>query len=239
MASGIYSKYTTYAILLLGVCALQNLTAAVDVVDPAVPRTCYTCEGINCLRITKLNATTECLDLVDYCVTIFRGFTVVARGCYADLQSSYREKCDLDDHPECVKCFGNLCNDKGRADFKCIECNSSENNKCAADTTAMTAVQCPIPTTQNSYCYVRQSSEGATTRGCFVHQREQQECLSDSQCSMCLSDDAVACNTYKLATSATSGTIGFSSASSSANIAFTVAFTLLISWSFQLNNKAE
>ncbi|XP_036330894.1 uncharacterized protein LOC118742717 [Rhagoletis pomonella] len=218
------SKFTIYGVLLVIVCAVQQLMAADQAVDPALPRTCYSCEGINCLRMTKLNVTTECEDLLDYCVTVFRGFTVVARGCYTDLSPNYREKCDLADHPECVKCFGNRCNDRGRADFKCIECKSTENKKCATDTSDLTAVQCPIPTAQNSYCYVRESSEEGTTRGCFVHLREQQVCLSDPKCSMCLSDDAEACNTYTVAAQSTSGA---SSSLTKGNIASIGIFILL------------
>ncbi|XP_014100045.2 uncharacterized protein [Bactrocera oleae] len=204
-------KNTIYGVLLFVVFALAHVTADEHSVNPAVPRTCYSCEGINCLRVTQLNVTSDCLDLLDYCVTVFRGFTVVARGCYADLQADLRDKCDLADHPECVKCFGNRCNDKGRADFQCIECKSSEDKRCDSDSNALTAVQCPVPTAQNSYCYVRESKEEGITRGCFVHQQEQEECLSDAQCSMCLSDDAVACNAYVMATETkSSGSSGLS-----------------------------
>ncbi|CAD7013297.1 uncharacterized protein LOC101458074 [Ceratitis capitata] len=202
------NKSTIYGILLLLSLVWCNVKADDNSVDPATPRTCYSCEGINCLRVTKVNETTVCTDLLDYCVTVFRGFTVVARGCYGDLQSSYRDKCDLNDHPECMKCFGNRCNDKGRADFKCIECKSSEDKKCATETSAMTAVQCPVPTAQNSYCFVRESADEGTIRGCFVHQRDQEECLSDTKCSMCLSDDAEACNSYKVLTAETAGVSG-------------------------------
>uniref|UniRef100_A0A034WFD8 DUF753 domain-containing protein n=1 Tax=Bactrocera dorsalis TaxID=27457 RepID=A0A034WFD8_BACDO len=217
------NKNTIYGVLLFVLLALTQATADEHSVNPAVPRTCYSCEGINCLRVSQLNSTSDCLDLLDYCVTVFRGFTVIARGCYADLEANLRDKCDLGDHPECVKCFGNRCNDKGRADFQCIECKSSEDKRCATDTSALTAVQCPVPTAQNSYCYVRESKEEGTSRGCFVHQQEQEECLSDAQCSMCLSDDALACNAYKVTTEANSGG---SSGLSKVSVTSTVSFVL-------------
>ncbi|XP_067634228.1 uncharacterized protein [Eurosta solidaginis] len=192
--------------LLFVVFVLYNVKADdVSVVNSALPPTCYTCEGANCLRVTKLNTTTDCTDPLDYCVTIFKGFTVVARGCYAELTPSLRQRCDSDSHPECTKCIGNRCNNKGRADFKCIECNSSYNNKCLTDVIILPGVECPIPTAPNSYCYVRQNTDGTTERGCLVHQREQRECLSNAQCSMCVSDFTEACNTYKITTRITSG----------------------------------
>ena len=33
-------------------------------------KTCYTCEGINCMR-TSLATTKTCSDPLDYCVTVF------------------------------------------------------------------------------------------------------------------------------------------------------------------------
>ncbi|XP_011178722.2 uncharacterized protein LOC105209814 [Zeugodacus cucurbitae] len=217
-------KNTVNGVLLYVLLAVTYVTADEHAVNPSVPRTCYSCEGINCLRVTKLNVTSECSDLMDYCVTVFRGFTVVARGCYGDLEEQLREKCDSADHPECVKCYGNRCNDKGRADFKCIECKSSEDKRCASDTSVLTAVQCPVPTAQNSYCYVRESKEEGISRGCYVHQQDQEECLNDAQCSMCLSDDAVACNGYKVNTEVVSGG---SSVLSNVNVASTATFVLL------------
>lgn len=66
-------KNAIYGVLLFIVLALMHVAADKHSVNASVPRTCYSCEGINCLRVTKLNATSDCLELLDYCVTVFRG----------------------------------------------------------------------------------------------------------------------------------------------------------------------
>lgn len=75
-------KNIIYGVLLFVVFALAHVTADEHSVNPAVPRTCYSCEGINCLRVTQLNVTSDCLDLLDYCVTVFRGCKLINHcGC--------------------------------------------------------------------------------------------------------------------------------------------------------------
>lgn len=34
---------------------------------------CFSCEGINCLRTSKVNDKTTCIDSMDNCVTVFDG----------------------------------------------------------------------------------------------------------------------------------------------------------------------
>lgn len=41
-----------------------------DLSEANKAKTCYTCEGINCMR-TSLANTKTCLDPLDYCVTVF------------------------------------------------------------------------------------------------------------------------------------------------------------------------
>lgn len=50
---------------------------------------------------------------------------VSARGCLSHLPDSQRSKCDSKSL-ECHKCLSDMCNNMGREDFKCIECDSSK-----------------------------------------------------------------------------------------------------------------
>lgn len=34
---------------------------------------CFSCEGINCLRTSKVNEKATCIDVMDNCVTVFDG----------------------------------------------------------------------------------------------------------------------------------------------------------------------
>lgn len=37
----------------------------------AQSKECYSCEGINCLRTTKITDKATCIDPVDSCITVF------------------------------------------------------------------------------------------------------------------------------------------------------------------------
>ena len=191
------------AVLIVGsFLLLSAVRADSSAVDPAHPRRCYSCQGLNCYRTSKIEVSSNCTDLLDICVTIFEEYSVVAKGCYLDMPEKHRHKCDQRNNPECLKCFGELCNNQGRSDFKCIQCNSNENSKCTSDTSSMTPVQCSIPTAPNSYCYVKKNGTNVT-RGCLLHVKDQQDCMQNDACSMCLSQDAEACNSYQLRSSST------------------------------------
>ncbi|KAH8300203.1 hypothetical protein KR044_011543 [Drosophila immigrans] len=188
----------TGVILLLCLCL-----AAAELRDSAVsgssPRRCYSCEGINCQRTTLQNATVECNDLLDICVTAYEGFMVSERGCLLELSLAAQAKCDAGDK-QCQKCNGELCNNLGRIDFQCIQCNGSEDSKCNTGGASVSPSQCAAPTSSNSYCYVK--VEGTSIqRGCALSVKEQQSCLNDSSCSLCLPEIAEgksACNNYNL-----------------------------------------
>ncbi|XP_030375471.1 uncharacterized protein LOC115624779 [Scaptodrosophila lebanonensis] len=162
---------------------------------------CYSCEGINCQRTTRLNATTTCSDQLDLCVTVYDGFAVRERGCLLHLSVESRAKCGNADAKECQKCSGSLCNDKGRVDFRCVQCKGSENAQCNTAASTLTPEPCEVPTSPNSYCYIRQTSDVDVQRGCSVKVKDQVDCLADSKCSLCLSEDGLgsgACNSYDL-----------------------------------------
>ncbi|KAM8713500.1 hypothetical protein ACLKA7_013767 [Drosophila subpalustris] len=163
------------------------------------PRRCYSCEGINCQRSTRQNATVACNDLLDICVTVYEGFKISERGCLLELSLAARAKCEAKDR-QCQKCNGELCNNLGRIDYQCIQCSGSENSKCNSEGDVMSPSQCAAPTSSNSYCYVKAVGLNLE-RGCALSVREQQSCLSDSECSLCLPDstgESGACNNYNL-----------------------------------------
>ncbi|ALC40957.1 CG4377 [Drosophila busckii] len=188
----------TTIILLLSL----SLTAA-EFRDAAVnassPRVCYSCEGINCQRTTRQDVSKSCNDLLDICVTVYEGFMVSERGCFLELSLAAQAKC-AGPSRECQKCSGALCNNKGRADFQCLQCIGSENANCNAASVNLTPTQCAAPTARNSYCYVK--SVGVhLQRGCALSLREQKTCLEDLSCSLCLPENAYpggACNNYQL-----------------------------------------
>ncbi|EDW60926.1 uncharacterized protein [Drosophila virilis] len=168
-------------------------------VNASTPRTCYSCEGINCQRTTLQDVTVKCNDLLDTCVTVFEGFMVSEKGCQLELSLAAQAKCDARDI-QCQKCSGELCNNQGRIDFQCIQCNGLENADCNSAGDSISPSRCPAPTASNAYCYVK-SVDTHLQRGCSLNVKEQQSCLKDSDCSLCLPEDAhgsTACNNYAL-----------------------------------------
>ncbi|XP_001361681.4 uncharacterized protein [Drosophila pseudoobscura] len=178
--------------------------------NAAEPPQCYSCEGINCLRTTKQNVTIGCADRLDICVTIYEDFAVSERGCLSQISLEGQAKCQARS-PECHKCSGELCNNQGRSDFKCIQCSGSTSSTCnegAAST--LKASQCGLPTSSNSYCYVKVVGENLQ-RGCATSLKEQKSCLESRDCSLCLpgnSLESVACNTFDLAYAKSSAGLG-------------------------------
>ncbi|KAH8400949.1 hypothetical protein KR009_001971 [Drosophila setifemur] len=189
--------------------ASQKISAEISsgVLNAVEPPKCFSCEGINCLRTTLQNATISCADKLDVCVTIYEDFAVSERGCLSQISLAGQAKCDLR-NIQCQKCSGQLCNNKGRSDFKCFQCIGSESATCnKGSTSSLTVAQCGLPTSSNSYCYVKVVGEHLQ-RGCALSVKEQKSCLEDKECSLCLpedSSDSVACNNFDL-------TVGKSSA---------------------------
>lgn len=74
-----------------------------------------------------------------------------------------------------------------------------QNSKCNSDATSLSAAQCDAPTSNNAYCYVKVNGKNLQ-RGCALSVSEQQSCLKDAECSLCLPDTngSGACNTYDL-----------------------------------------
>lgn len=128
-------------IVLLSVLALVLF----DVISANTPRTCYSCKGINCMR-TSVMPTKQCTDSLDYCVTVFDkcktewfpnnllrsrivsqfiAVNVIQKGCSYEVPEYLRKRCDANT-AECHKCNTDRCNNLGQAEFKCVQCNSSQ-----------------------------------------------------------------------------------------------------------------
>ncbi|XP_016946652.1 uncharacterized protein LOC108022303 [Drosophila biarmipes] len=192
--------------------ASQEISGAVspEVQNAVELPKCFSCEGVNCLRTTRQNATVSCSDKLDVCVTIYDDFAVSERGCFSQISLAGQAKCAAKDD-QCQKCSGQLCNNQGRRDFKCIQCIGSDSASCnKGASSALTASQCGLPTSANSYCYVKVvgDKKDSLQRGCALSVKEQKSCLEDSKCSLCLPDnssDSEACNNFDLELDSKSG----------------------------------
>ncbi|KAH8283615.1 hypothetical protein KR018_009577, partial [Drosophila ironensis] len=187
----------------------QQISAdiSVETLNSVEPPKCYSCDGINCLRTTRQNVTISCTDKLDVCVTIYEDFAVSERGCFSQISLAGQAKCEAKDN-QCQKCSGQLCNMQGRQDFKCIQCLGSESATCnKGATTSLTATQCGLPTSGNSYCYVKVVGKHLQ-RGCSLSVKEQKSCLDSKECSLCSpedSSDGAACNNFDLTVKSTGG----------------------------------
>ncbi|KAH8290148.1 hypothetical protein KR054_000480, partial [Drosophila jambulina] len=203
------SKWKMLLHLLTFLLASQLVSAEVvpEIRNAVETPKCYSCEGINCLRTTRQNATISCPDKLDVCVTIYNDFAVSERGCFSQISLDGKAKCAAKDI-QCQKCSGQLCNNLGRRDFKCIQCSGSETADCnKGSSSSLTAKQCSLPTSANSYCYVKVVGS-SLERGCSLLLSEQKSCLDDEKCSLCLpedSSDSAACNNFDLDTDSKSG----------------------------------
>ncbi|XP_037949186.1 uncharacterized protein LOC119680444 [Teleopsis dalmanni] len=180
------SKYICATILIAAIVAIANANSS---------RTCYSCSGADCGRTTK-SVTVQCFDSLDYCVTIFDKFNVVQKGCSINLPIELRQRCDANT-AECHKCNTDRCNNLGQANFMCLECDSEKNADCANNPTAIAATRCSAPTAPNSYCYVK-SANNVVSRGCATNIADQESCLKDANCMLCLAGDITNCNSVNI-----------------------------------------
>ncbi|XP_013098686.2 uncharacterized protein LOC106081344 [Stomoxys calcitrans] len=178
-----HSKYLFLSVLAF--CLFESITAN-------RPRTCYSCKGINCMR-TSRETTKQCSDPLDYCVTIFDNFNVIQKGCSYEIQESLRRRCD-NNSVECHKCNTDRCNTLGQADYMCIQCDSSQNAKCASAPMELKPTRCGSPTAPNSYCFVQYNGK-VIQRGCSRSVVEQEACKENPDCMLCLAGDIRVCNT--------------------------------------------
>ncbi|KAI8119007.1 hypothetical protein FF38_10566 [Lucilia cuprina] len=175
------------------------LLLQVHVSSVTAERTCHQCRGINCLR-TTYEATQKCLNNLDICVTVFDGQTILAQGCLEQLSEELRNKCGVEtrtqvfkESNECYKCNENLCNNLASSSFKCIQCDSDNDENCRTNPKSSLTSRCGISRTPNEYCFVRRQGN-RVTRGCSYTLEEQKSCLSSSDCMICQPSELNNCN---------------------------------------------
>uniref|UniRef100_A0A1I8NG85 DUF753 domain-containing protein n=1 Tax=Musca domestica TaxID=7370 RepID=A0A1I8NG85_MUSDO len=171
------------------------LFATLQIYSIAAQRSCYQCQGINCLRSTYKSVET-CSNGVDICATVYDGSTIQAQGCLGNLAKHLRTKCDSDDAddlPECHKCNENLCNKWAADVFECVQCDSSSDSKCSNNVDALQPTRCPISRTANMYCFATKDGN-RVVRGCTSTLEEQRACLASEKCEMCDPSELGSCN---------------------------------------------
>lgn len=88
---------------------------------------CYYCRGINCQR-SNYEATEQCVDQLDACVSVFEGGVVKAQGCLERLEASWREPCESRNHirKQCEICVTEKCNNVSSRQLSCLQCTDTE-----------------------------------------------------------------------------------------------------------------
>ncbi|EDW00882.1 uncharacterized protein LOC6559683 [Drosophila grimshawi] len=169
--------------------------------------TCHSCHGISCQRTVSPTQEQECVDSLDYCVTIYEKSKVLYMGCSLEIPVELRQRCDSPNNGSCFKCNSNRCNDVGSERFACVQCDSSKDTNCAENATLLKPVVCAAPKAANSYCYVKASGSGSShiERGCATTVIDQQDCLKDANCLLCSSGDIRGCNSVNIVTDSSAG----------------------------------
>lgn len=88
---------------------------------------CFYCRGINCKR-SNYQATEQCVDQLDACVSVFEGGVVRAQGCLERLEDSWRDQCGgkVHDRLQCEICVIDKCNNISTPQLSCVQCNDNE-----------------------------------------------------------------------------------------------------------------
>jgi len=95
---------------------------------------------------------------------------------------------------------GEFTNNSNKKRLRNFTLNFTQDSKCNSEGNILKASQCAAPTSSNSYCYVKAVGMNLQ-RGCALSVKEQQSCLGDDDCSLCLPENAPylgACNNYNL-----------------------------------------
>lgn len=80
--------------------------------------------------------------------------TPLKKGCFADLSTDEKLKCNNASHTFCYKCNGNRCNNLGRIDHKCKACTTATNSNCLQNPKILQATRCPALISDDAYCFV-------------------------------------------------------------------------------------
>lgn len=91
---------------------------------------CFYCRGINCQR-SSYQATEQCVDQLDACVSVFEGGVIRAQGCLERLDDSWRKQCETKAHSrlQCEICVSEKCNNISPPQLSCVQCNDTQVSK--------------------------------------------------------------------------------------------------------------
>ncbi|XP_064551884.1 uncharacterized protein LOC135437753 [Drosophila montana] len=158
---------------------------------------CHYCRGINCQR-SNYEATEQCVDQLDACVSVFEGGVVKAQGCLELLEGSWREPCESRNHTriQCEICVTEKCNNVSARQLSCLQCTDTEDDNCRTAPEQLAPQACGIARSGRSLCYAS-IKEQRVERGCSLTLSEQRTCLADANCQLCDPLEISHCN-YQL-----------------------------------------
>ncbi|XP_049292650.1 uncharacterized protein LOC125768682 [Anopheles funestus] len=160
----------------------------------AVTKSCYQCDGADCLKSSVHLVSCQLTD--EDCYGMFSGFNPSRRGCTQELTRAEKAACN---EPDCTVCSESECNLQSRADHRCGYCSTVKDTNCIAPASgALTVVQCPAPSTDvsDAQCYTKIVGESVTERGCISAASDLLGCAADGHnCATCnIENDGEACN---------------------------------------------
>ncbi|XP_070502926.1 proprotein convertase subtilisin/kexin type 5-like [Chironomus tepperi] len=145
---------------------------------------CLTCNNsTDCIHPTKMSCIRHRAN--EACVTIFNGYQVYKKGCYADQSTTDQTVCSANNNT-CLTCSTSNCNTNNvRPDESCIVCKSDINPQCAQKPHELSAERCLLPS--DGECYAK-ISDGSTQRGCkgSLTSTDINNCRNNSISSECL-----------------------------------------------------
>ncbi|XP_049306648.1 uncharacterized protein LOC105222439 [Bactrocera dorsalis] len=166
-------------------CVACQGAACNTAVLPANRRSCYTCEGEDC--VTPETAACTAYTENEQCYVLFDDLSDVQRmGCVSDLDSAYI----AENEHLLLRCSdGDNCNsfESFPKPITCYQCDSEDDESCASAPSAIqTLATCAaLP---NVDCYTRVIADGSTQRGCV-------STLAKTELLSCLSGNASLCQT--------------------------------------------
>lgn len=91
---------------------------------------CLYCRGINCQR-SSYQATEQCVNQLDACISVFQGGMIQAQGCLEKLEDSWRQQCDnkYNSRAQCEICVTDSCNNVAASQLSCLQCLDTEVSK--------------------------------------------------------------------------------------------------------------
>uniref|UniRef100_A0A182K4N0 DUF753 domain-containing protein n=1 Tax=Anopheles christyi TaxID=43041 RepID=A0A182K4N0_9DIPT len=172
----------------------EKLCNGVPFSASASTKSCYQCEGNDCLKTSVHLASCTLTD--DGCFSIFDGFNPSRRGCSSELSREELASCNA---PQCVLCSESECNLQSRGDHRCGYCSSVKDSFCIVPTSeVLPIVQCPAPTTDvsDAQCYTRIIGGSVTERGCISSDTDLAGCAADGHdCATCnIENNGEGCN---------------------------------------------